>query len=171
MSISYGLDIATSVSIITAAYFYIKDVRRARDEKKQQFAISRMQRIIDAIGSHRIQFDPIHKGFEHSIGTEKTSYFNNYLSLLRKLQIELLVVKDSDFVMYATNDEIKAIDKIMNYITETFQYTSNAAAKMGSNTITAEDITKLLDLINTYDQNLSKLTITYAELLKHRLSC
>lgn len=170
MSISLGLDIATSASIITAAYFYIKDVRRARDEKKQQFAISRMQRIIDAIGSHRIQFDPIYRGFENATGTEKTAYFNNYLSLLRKLTIELLVVKDSDFVMYATSDEIKAIDKIMKYTNDAFEYTASVAAKMATNTVTAEDITKLINLVNTYDQNLSKLTVTYAELLKHRLS-
>jgi len=181
MNFSLGLDIATSASIFVATFFYIQDLRRARIENieninrskyenEQKFAISRMQKIIDAIGLHRVEFNRIQKSFNSSIGKEKTAHFNSYLDLLYKLKIDLTIVKDSDFIMYANEEEVKSIDEIMNYINEVTEYVTLASAKMIDGSITADEIKQLMIFINTYDQKLSKLTITYAKLLKHRLS-
>lgn len=181
MSISLALDIATSVSVITAAYFYIKDAKRAREEnsekiersrfeKKQEFAISRMQKITDAIGYHRLEFEPIHSGFSASDGREKTAFFNLYIKLLCKFKMQLLVIKDSDFVIYANNDEKNSIEEITNYIDETIEYTKKVGQKIKDNTVTNDDTNKLINFIDKYDEQLSNLTIKYAELLKNRLS-
>lgn len=165
MNLSYSLDIATSFSIIIAAFYYVQDGRRGRIQRRNEFAISRLQKIVDSIASQRLQFMPIYEDFSKSAGTEKTKHFNRYILLMKNLYINIHIIKDSDFEMYANEKEKKVFNEIIEYIDECNETTS----KIINGEVSPEIVQRLENQINTYDKKLSSLSQNFSIILKERL--